>query len=271
MQYLEKIFQIPFSLPPVDQTGYSTMINVLTASAPHAEAPAAGPNDDSGGDPLPSPGPAPAAGSAQTRPQPLPAAPVIERFDPLALTDDERQLMTLLGPPLVTTPRSIKRLVNSYGLLNALRGSQHQRDLSETRHASTGSTYYPYRAAIALLGTLIAFPDLSPAFFPRLLQVSSETGSGSWPQFLKQINPQHTGDGWSSEILGPLATEAEALRWKKLASALEKLTTDAADAGLPLPEPLEAWTEWVIPAGRLSFETGRAVVTLSHQLTHGSG
>jgi hypothetical protein len=106
-------------------------------------------------------------------------APVVERFDPLALTDDERQFMTLLGPPLVTTPWSIKQLVNSYGLLNALRGGQHQHDLSETRHASTGSTYYPYRAAITLLGTLIAFPDLSSAFFLRLMQASSGPGSGS--------------------------------------------------------------------------------------------
>jgi hypothetical protein len=114
---------------------------------------------------------------------------VVERFDPLALTDGERRLMALLGPPLVTTPRSIKRLVNSYGLLNALRGSQHDHDLRETSHAGTGSTYHPYRAAIALLGTLIAFPDLAPAFFPRLLQASSGSGSGSWPQFLKQICP----------------------------------------------------------------------------------
>jgi hypothetical protein len=125
--------------------------------------------------------------------------------------------------------------VNSYGLLNALRGSQHQQDLSETRHASTGSTYYPYRAAIALLGTLIAFPDLSPAFFPRLLQASSEPGPGSWPQFLKLISPQHTADGWSSELLGRLAAEAEAFRWKKLASALEKLTADAHRRKLAAP------------------------------------
>jgi hypothetical protein len=193
----------------------------------------------------------------------------VERFDPLALTDDERRLITLLGPPLVTTPRSIKRLVNSYGLLNALRGSQHEQDLTATSHAGTGSTYYPYRAGIALLGTLIAFPGLFPTLFPRLLEVSFQPGSGSWPQFLKRISPEHTADGWSSEFLGPLATEADALRWRKLVSALEKLTADAAAAGLPLPEPLEAWAEWVIPVGRLSFETGRAVVTLTPPPTPG--
>ena len=273
MQYLEKIFQIPFTLPPVDQTGYTTMIDALTAPAPGTDRSAPGPDVGRSGS-LPPPAPAAAAAAptaartAQARPQPLPAAPVVERFDPLALTDDERRLIALLGPPLVTTPRSIKRLVNSYGLLNALRGSQHEQDLRETSHAGTGSTYHPYRAAIALLGTLIAFPDLSPAFFPRLLQASSEPGSCSWPQFLKRICPEHTADSWSSELLGTLATEAEAHRWRKLVSALEKLTADAAAAGLPLPEPLEAWAEWVVPVGRLSFETGRSVVTLNSPPTH---
>ena len=267
MQYLEKIFQIPFTLPPVDQTGYTTMIEALTASALGTDRSAPGPHDGHSGSFSPSApataAGATAAGAAQGQPPPLPAVPVVERFDPLALTDDERQLMALLGPPLVTTPRSIKRLVNSYGLLNALRGSQHEHDLKETSNAETGSTYHPYRAAIALLGTLIAFPDLSPAFFPRLLQASSTPSPSSWPQFLKQICPEHTADSWSSGLLGTIATEAEALRWRRLVSTLEKLTTDAAAAGLPLPEPLESWAEWVIPVGRLSFETGRSVVTLN--------
>jgi hypothetical protein len=186
---------------------------------------------------------------------------VEERFDPLALTDGERRLMALLGPPLVTTPRSIKRLVNSYGLLNALRGSEHEEDLRETSHAATGSTYFPYRAAIALLGILVAFPDLSPTFFPRLLQASSGPGSCSWPQFLKRISPVQADDRWSSELLGALSTEAEIHRWRTLIRALETLTADADAASLPLPEPLEAWAEWVVPVGRLSFETGRSVIT----------
>ena len=105
----------------------------------------------------------------------------MERFDPLAFTDDERRLIALLGPPIITTPRSIKRLVNSYGLLNALRGSQHEQDLRETGHGGICGTYYPYRAAIAMLGILVAFPDLSPAFFPCLLQVSSEPESVACP------------------------------------------------------------------------------------------
>ena len=271
MQYLEKIFQIPFTLPSVDQTGYTIMIDALTASASAPGSDRSAPGSDGGrSGSLPPPAPVPAAGATaastvQGQPLPLPAAPVVERFDPLALTDAERQLIALLGPPLVTTPRSIKRLVNSYGLLNALRGSQHEHDLKETSHAGTGGTYHPYRAALALLGILIAFPDLSPAFFPGLLRASSGPGQCSWPQFLKRICPEHTAEGWSSELLGTLAAEAEAHRWRMRVSALEKLTTDAAAAGLPLPEPLEAWAEWVVPVGRLSFETGRSVVTLNSQ------
>jgi hypothetical protein len=84
------------------------------------------------------------------------------------------------------------------------------------------------------------------------------------------MNPEHTADSWTSQLLGPLAAQAEALRWRRLVSALEKLTADAHAAGLPLPEPLEAWAEWVVPAGRLSFETGRAVVTLSSLPAPGS-
>jgi hypothetical protein len=267
-QYLEKIFQIPFTLPPVDQTGYTRMVDALTAAPSRADLGEPDPAADRTNSSLSAPsaadaGSPTAAITSDTGLQTLSAVPVVARFDPLALTDDERRLIALLGPPLVSTPRSIKRLVNSYGLLNALRGSHHAQDLTETIHDGTGSTYHPYRAAIALLGIVIAYPDLSPRFFPRLLQASSEHRSCSWPQFLKQISSERTADSSSSESGGALASEADALSWRKLVSALDKLTTSAAAIGLPLPEPLEAWAEWVMPVGRLSFETGLSVISLN--------
>lgn len=261
MQYLEKIFQIPFTLPPVDHAGYVSLVDALTAPGPRADRPDPGEAVTTGAE-SPSPAasaPSPGASSPAQAPPPLPAVPVVQRFDPLALTDDERRLITLLGPQLITTPRSIKRLVNSYGLLNALRGSRHETDLAEAVHAATGGTYRPYRAAIVLLGVLIAFPDLSPVFF-RLLY---ENGAGTWPQFLKRICPEHHNGVWGSELLDALAGQADALRWRRLIGMLERLTVDAAAAALPLPEPLEAWVEWVVPVGRLSFETGHSVINLS--------
>jgi hypothetical protein len=264
MQYLEKIFQIPFTLRPVDGTGYIAMVDALIASSTTS---AAGPVTSSPAVTEQAMSERPAAERAAPRivngsPLPLPAPRVAERFDPLALTDDEQRLMALLGPPLITTPRSIKRLVNSYGLLNALRGSRHARDLTENRHAGTGSQYYPYRAAMTLLGTLIAFPDLSPTFFLSLLKSSSDSNSLSWPNFLDRIFPAWDHGRWCSEFLGVIANETEVHHWRTLISELQRFTASANDIGLPLPEPLEAWAEWVIPVGRLSFETGRSISTL---------
>lgn len=115
------------------------------------------------------------------------------------------------------------------------------------------------------LGTLIAFPGRSPAVFPRLLQFSADPSSGSWSQFLKRICPEWTADSWSSELLGTLTAEEDEHQWRNLVSALEELTADTASAGLPLPEPLEAWAERVVPVGGPSFETGRSVITLAGQ------
>jgi hypothetical protein len=85
--------------------------------------------------------------------------------------------------------------------------------------------------------------------------------SCTWSHFLKRAKPQLIDDDWSSDLLGELTT-ADARHWIQLVDALEQLTTTAAEAGLPLPEPLDVWAEWVVPVGRLSFETGRVVVTL---------
>jgi hypothetical protein len=45
----------------------------------------------------------------------------MQRADQLDLTADELLLMALLGPPLITSPRAVKRLANSYGVLAACR------------------------------------------------------------------------------------------------------------------------------------------------------
>jgi hypothetical protein len=121
---------------------------------------------------------------------------------------------------------------------------------------------------MALLSILIAFPDLSPTFFRCLHEASRGADSCSWTQFLKRAISAPTdanGDTWRSELVGPLDSKAQARRWQELVRALEKLTATAADpkTNLALPEPLEAWADWVIPVGRLSFETGRSVITLT--------
>ena len=104
----------------------------------------------------------------------LPSARVVERVDPLTLESEEMALLDLLGPPLlVATPRAVKRLANSYGLLTALRRDDRTADLAEQyatiTDPATGQlsevAYRPYRAGMVLLAALVAFPAIGPALF----------------------------------------------------------------------------------------------------------
>jgi hypothetical protein len=60
-------------------------------------------------------------------------------------------------------------------------------------------------------------------------------------------------------------TPVQAQQWQSLLLGLDHVTRKAAEANLPLPEPLTAWAQWVVPVGRLSFPTGRIVSSLDRQ------
>src|SRR5262249_13808758 len=128
----------------------------------------------------------------------LPAAYAIERVDPLTLEPDELALLDLLGPPLlVATPRAVKKLANSYGLLTALLRHHRSADHSEphvtiTDPATSQShdvAYYPYRAGMVLLASLIAFPALGPALFLHLHHTATRQPHQPWQQFLIDLTP----------------------------------------------------------------------------------
>jgi hypothetical protein len=117
--YLEKIIQIPVHLLPLDDALVRTMITGLTglpaaAPAKPAHAPAPSPNGESGknvrapaGD-----GEALAAEHKRTSRAPLPA-------EVLKITQDEATAMSAVAPLMGTTPRTVKRFVNTYRLLKA--------------------------------------------------------------------------------------------------------------------------------------------------------
>jgi len=130
--YLEKIFQITYALPPMDPSKFGGYIDALTAGPRGVpETPHASPSIAAAPPQAPSPGPGanlPAvttsgtttdiAASPTTQPRakraPI-APPRAVRFD-----DDERTLLKQLAP-LLPTPRAAKRLVNVYRLLKASR------------------------------------------------------------------------------------------------------------------------------------------------------
>jgi hypothetical protein len=170
----------------------------------------------------------------------LPSPREVDRIDPFGLVEDEIRLLDLVGPPhLIATPRQAKRLANSYGLLTALREPFHNDDLkSRSGYLSTDTDnnqkadYFPYRASVVLLASLVARPAEGSELVQQLRAAATKKPHGSWTDFLSS----QAGDS--------------------LATLLLEITRMAARHDLELPEPLEAWAEWIIPVGRLSFPAG---------------
>ncbi|MEU9575397.1 P-loop NTPase fold protein [Streptomyces massasporeus] len=279
-QYLEKIFQVVLTLPPLYPGGYRKLLRNVVGARPDqlgtpdnnttlpSDALATARPETSGVQP----GQAVGESLLHTRSGvELPAARVVD--DPLTLESEELALLDLLGPPLlVATPRGVKRLANSYGLLTALRREHRQADLVE-HHATvldqaTGQqrevTYVPYRAGMVLLAALIAYPALGPALFLHLHHTAASQPDRSWKEFLAALKP-HSRHGRWHNIADSNMTPVEAQQWQALLQGLNLVITDAAEAQLDVPEPLTAWAQWVVPVGRLSFPTGRIVSSLERQ------
>ena len=303
-QYLEKIFQVVLTLPPLDTGGYQRMLRTLvgtrrdqptptpsapptppgvgppTEAAPPTIIPATALTTDSDGDNkgsvIDGPGPGAVVDDQDTPGMfgvKLPPARAVERVDPLTLEPDEVTLLDLLGPPLlVATPRAVKRLANSYGLLTAIRRDHRNTDLAEQRtiisDPVTGDpqevAYRPYRAGMVLLAALVAFPALGPALFLHLHHTATENRNETWERFLSSLQPVQKPGFWQNRA-DPSMTPVQAQQWQALLDGLHHTGRIAADRQLPLPEPLSAWHQWVVPVGRLSFPTGRIVNSLDRQ------
>jgi hypothetical protein len=143
----------------------------------------------------------------------------VERVDPLALTPDELALMALLGPLLITSPRAVKRLANSYGLLAALQQAAPggRTDLQPVPDPGFPDAY-PYRAAMTLLATVIGFPDLGPVLFPALYHHALDEPDATWQDWVTSLRatpPPGQPGGWHHP-LDAAVTPARADRWNHL-------------------------------------------------------
>ena len=154
---------------------------------------------------------------------------IIERGDPLAFSGEEQRLLHLLGPPLITTPRAVKRLANSYGLLSAL----HADDLAARRDGDEPG----HRAAIVLLATLVGYPELGPVLFPHVHQQAAASPDATWAGLAGGLHPHREGGTWRNEARAGL-DDAQYQQWESLASALAGIAERAAQEGVPLPRTL---------------------------------
>jgi hypothetical protein len=231
--YLEKIFQIPFALRPVEQSGYLGMIGDLlapmrafepqepqrrTAAIGEEEQPAEGVEEP----------PAPEGGQEGDQQEAGEEAPKEEEvplptLPPLTLRELSPQQLTFTSWeeadikrlwPMFRTPRTVKRFVNIYRLLRAgLAG-----DAEVRRFEGTESEPGEYQVALLLLAVMTSFPNQSSRFLYRLdtwlkseeVIKSPEDASLQWADLLRALRDTGSENGQPPEAAGDEGAEAEA-------------------------------------------------------------
>jgi hypothetical protein len=98
----------------------------------------------------------------------------------------------------------------------------------------------------------------APGFFTGLHRCARTTPGLAWQDWLENQRP--TPAATDAHRSQPDQRDAE--RMNQLIDALHHIRGKADAGGLHLPRRLQAWGDWVIPVGRLSFPTGPAVTRL---------
>ncbi|MGY6652579.1 P-loop NTPase fold protein [Amycolatopsis sp. TRM77291] len=152
--YLEKIFQVPFTLSPMDDPGFAGLVRGLADT----EVPEAGPAPaPAGTDPATGDRPLLAAAAPAPRaeaPKPSSEQSTIDVRPPrLVISRAELDFLPTLAP-LIRSPRAAKRLLNLYRLLRARFAGE---ELAE--FLADGDREAPFRAVLVLLAVHVGHPD----------------------------------------------------------------------------------------------------------------
>ncbi|TCP56438.1 KAP-like P-loop domain-containing protein [Tamaricihabitans halophyticus] len=186
VHYLEKIFQIPFVLAPMGESGFVRLITELGAEPTDEPAPDRPPLEQR--EPLSNeyhPAPHYAAVPEQLAPLPeypqdigdtVRAAEIQLRPPRLSISTTELSFIGTLAP-LIRTPRSTKRLINLYRLLRSRLDSAELADFLD-------GTKPPYRAALTLLAILVGPAAAAPTLFRA---IESAPQGQTWPELLDEL------------------------------------------------------------------------------------
>jgi hypothetical protein len=247
IEYLEKIFQIPLTLPVMEPRAYAKLIASLAPSVTAAEptetrtttttrrAPT---NESPGGDRAPT--------RALLEVQPGSSASGAEGQS-IDLTKEEVEFAQRLGP-LVDSPRAAKRLMNTYRLVRA---TQHVG--SRSRFLGSDGSAGEYQAVLTLLAVAAGYPTMADRLLVALEDDATTKGTDCWSDFVAALNP---GVGGSPDSLVPAdltdssvddAARAEAATWANLHQGLQ---ASLAQDGLDDLEPYQRWGRVV---ARFSF------------------
>jgi hypothetical protein len=221
LDYLEKIFQIPYTLRPMSADGFKRLVDNLSASAPASINTDTNMPDE---DLLSSP---PLASQDET------AREELLYLNPRQLELDEREriFMTRLHY-LIPTPRAAKRFVNVYRLIRASIVEDHElRWFLEARE---------FIAVQVLLALVTGVPGEASEILSALL---SYPAYGAWSL------------RWWELVDKVIAPRADRPEWQRLALRLVPLREDDE-----IPQTCEGFRKWADDVARYSFYSGRILL-----------
>jgi len=279
--YVEKIFQIPFSVRPMDRSAYERLVSQLVEahddgmSEGRDKRPPKGETkslkivdgrDKSKVSPAMRDGarPTPAAGSpddlSRQQKQPMDVSPEQQgaerpeelEFDlappAMKLEPGEIEFMKAVGD-LMPSPRATKRFVNIYRFLLATLTSQQEVVQFKGKDGQPGD----YEAVIVMLGILTRFPTQACDILRML--AGDPKGLERFSVFAAHLKPtekQGTAPARYSNIVLDDIPDWERPTWELLSGILEEKAKSLSNDSLA---PFARWAGWV---GRFSFQYGRA-------------
>jgi KAP-like P-loop domain-containing protein len=219
--YLEKIFNIPMVLPRMSSDSLHDLLRSMTGDhwLPRPTRTVSRESDDA---------PALSPPAAEPSDMNIEIGSEVDTQDasrskiPRPLTERELTLLAALDP-LIETPRAAKRVMNLYRMVRATR------DLSDaSRFLGDADEPGEHEAVALLLGVLTAHAHL----FGRLLNTEQDdqckggllrsTARTSWGEFVNDLEPIRTEDGWRNLVHGPLDRQ-DVATWTHLHTALTQI------------------------------------------------
>jgi hypothetical protein len=277
LNYLEKIFQVPFTLRPMGASGYRTLVEKL--SAPRELAAAVEAPDEPRGETPPDEPPVddvddsqdhtslavlpelerevdpavdvadPAPGAAVEPDAPAPARPSGAALQ-LDLSEWERRFLGALYP-LIPTPRAAKRLLNVYRLMRGALDEQELRHVAGDEHAGQ------YRAVLLLLGMLTGYPAEATVVLRDLVATEPDA---MWWDYLGRLSVRRLEvlRGQSADDPFEGSEDADQERWDEMLRKLGSIR-----GLIPVDYACEAFVKWAPEVGRFSFHSGRLLARTS--------
>jgi hypothetical protein len=131
--YLEKIFQLTYSLPAMTETGYSQLVNATLESVL---------------------APTTSAVARSTAAPPADLADIVQTTQALTLTAAEKSVISQIAPLLARTPRSTKRFLSMYLVIRARGFAEHDSSRERIDETSNG--------LLLLVALMLKVPDVVP-------------------------------------------------------------------------------------------------------------